>query len=154
MIGTRWRKVVRELWLNRPRTVLVIVSIAVGIFAVGAVQLLRSVIVTELQGDLRSQQRQPGDPFRRRGRSRIWSTSIRRMPEIADAQGRSNLVAKVQVAPDEWKNISLIAVEDFTDIRISRIQPDEALHGAPGAAPTALARGKRNRAGAQRAEVP
>ena len=44
MFSTRWRKVVRELWSNRTRTVLVIASIAVGIFAVGTVQLLNSVI--------------------------------------------------------------------------------------------------------------
>ncbi len=153
MIGTRWRKVVRELWLNRPRTVLVILSIAVGIFAVGAVQLLRSVIVTELKAIYTASNASQATLFVG-GVDEDLVASIRRMPEIADAQGRSNLVAKVQVAPDEWKNISLIAVEDFTDIRISRIRPDEALQGRFGRSAQALARGKRDRAGAQRAQVP
>ncbi|MCB0088039.1 MAG: hypothetical protein KDE54_09015, partial [Caldilineaceae bacterium] len=33
----RWRKIWRELWLYRARTLLVILSIAVGVFAVGMI---------------------------------------------------------------------------------------------------------------------
>ena len=129
MVSTRWRKVFRELWLNRTRTVLVIVSIAVGIFAVGAVQLLRSVILTELKAVYASSNASQAALFVA-GADQGLLDSIRRMPEVADAQGRSNLVVKVQVG-EEWKNITLVAVEDFEEIRINRIQPDGALAGPP-----------------------
>ena len=36
-LSPRWRKVVRDLWLNRARAVLVVLAIAIGTFAVGAV---------------------------------------------------------------------------------------------------------------------
>jgi putative ABC transport system permease protein len=36
-IRPRWRKVIRDLWSNKSRTVLVMMAIAVGIFAVGVV---------------------------------------------------------------------------------------------------------------------
>ena len=34
---TRWIKVYRDLWINRSRTVLIILSIAVGVFAIGLI---------------------------------------------------------------------------------------------------------------------
>ena len=37
MFSPRWRKVLRDLWGNRRRTLLVVLSIAVGVFAVGTV---------------------------------------------------------------------------------------------------------------------
>ena len=35
MVSPRWHKVLRDLWGNKARTVLVVLSIAVGVFAVG-----------------------------------------------------------------------------------------------------------------------
>ncbi len=37
MIRPRWRKVLRDLWSNKTRTLLVVLSIAVGVFAVGTI---------------------------------------------------------------------------------------------------------------------
>ena len=37
MIPPRWRKVLRDLWSNKTRTILVVLSIAVGVFAVGMI---------------------------------------------------------------------------------------------------------------------
>ncbi len=36
MIGTRWRKVLSDLWSNNIRTLLAVFSIAVGIFSIGS----------------------------------------------------------------------------------------------------------------------
>ncbi len=37
MLKPRWRKVLGDLWSNKTRTLLVVLSIAVGVFAVGMV---------------------------------------------------------------------------------------------------------------------
>ena len=37
MLRPRWRKVLRDLWSNKTRTLLVVLSIAVGVFAIGMV---------------------------------------------------------------------------------------------------------------------
>jgi putative ABC transport system permease protein len=130
MIGTRWRKVVRELWSNRTRTFLVIASIAVGIFAVGTVQLLRSVILTELQAVYANSNASQATILTD-GVDEATLDAIRRMPTVADAQGRSSLGVKVEVAPDQWENMSLVAIDDFADLRISRIEPSYAVNGKP-----------------------
>ena len=37
MLSPRWRKVLRDLWINKTRTLLVVLSIAVGVFDVGMI---------------------------------------------------------------------------------------------------------------------
>jgi putative ABC transport system permease protein len=130
MMSTRWRKVVRELWSNRARTFLVIASIAVGIFAVGTVQLLRSVILTELQAVYAASNASQATILTD-GVDEATLDAIRRMPDVADAQGRSNLGVKVEVAPDQWENMSLVAIDDFANLRISRIEPTYDVNGQP-----------------------
>jgi putative ABC transport system permease protein len=122
MFSTRWRKVVRELWSNRTRTTLVIASIAVGIFAVGTVQLLRSVILDELKV-IYAQTNVAQATIFTSGVDQDQLDAIARMREVADVQGRSSLVVKVQTTPDKQENLIVTAIDDFDDIRINRIQP-------------------------------
>ena len=46
MLSPRWRKILRDIFRNKRRTFLVVLSIAVGVFAVGTVAHMR-VIVTD-----------------------------------------------------------------------------------------------------------
>ena len=131
MVSPRWRKVVRDLWLNRTRTILVVSSIAVGIFAVGTVQLLRSVILTELQAIYNASNASQAVLFVD-GVDEETLTAIRRIPEVADAQGRSVLGVKVEVTPGVWQNMTVTALDDFADVRINRLQPVYTVDAAPG----------------------
>jgi putative ABC transport system permease protein len=126
----RWRKIVRDLWLNRARTVLVVVSIAVGIFAVGTVQLLRSVILTELQSIYDASNASQANLFVG-GIDEDTLRSVRRIPNVADAEGRNSLSIKVEIAPGEWQNLAVTAIEDFDDIRVNLIEPLSVVESAP-----------------------
>ncbi len=107
-----------------------VASIAVGIFAVGTVQLLRTVILSELkviyQASAASQA-----TLSVVGADEVLVDSIRRMPEVAEVQGRSNLVVKVLTEPGEWENLTVTAIEDFSDVRINRFEPVYAVDGRP-----------------------
>lgn len=128
MFSTRWRKVVRELWSNRTRTTLVVLSIAVGIFAVGAVQLLRSVILSELKSIYAASNASQATILTD-GVDEAQLDAIRRMPEVADVQGRNSLSVKVETEPGTWENLLVTAIDDFEEIRISRIQPVYTVDG-------------------------
>ena len=54
MLSPRWRKVVRDLWGNKLRTILVVLSIAVGVFAVGMIAGTRATAVTALDASWNS----------------------------------------------------------------------------------------------------
>ena len=130
MFSTRWRKVVRELWSNRTRTMLVIASIAVGIFAVGTVQLLRSVILSELKVIYAETNVAQAVIFTN-GVDQDQLDAVGRMSEVADVQGRSTLALKVQTAPDKQETLLVNSIDDFGDIRINRIQPIYTLPSKP-----------------------
>ncbi len=119
---------VRELWANRARTFLVVASIAVGIFAVGTVQHLRTVILSEMQ-QVYDKSNASVATLYVAGVDDDAVEAIRRMPGIADAQGRSNLSVKVQVGVDKWENFLITAIHDFDDIRINLIKPDYTVKG-------------------------
>ena len=48
MISSRWYKVLNDLWGHKLRTILIVLSIAVGLFAVGMIVSSRSILSTEL----------------------------------------------------------------------------------------------------------
>ncbi len=130
MISPRWRKILRELWMNRARTLLVVASIGVGIFAVGTVQHLRTVILSEMQAVYDASVASQATLFVS-GANEDTLEAIRRMPEIADAQGRASLRVKVQVTADKWEGLSITAIDDFEDIRINLIEPIYAINRHP-----------------------
>jgi putative ABC transport system permease protein len=113
----RWRKVLRDLWHNKSRTLLVVLSIAVGVFAVGAVAGARAILARDLQ----AQYDQTADASARifaSGLDENFIDSIRRMPEIAEAQGRSLYLLRIK-NNEINSNLLLNGIKDFNDVRVS-----------------------------------
>ena len=54
MFSPRWRKVIRDLWGNKVRTLLVVLSIAVGVFAVGMITGTQETAVAALDASWNS----------------------------------------------------------------------------------------------------
>ena len=50
-MSPRWRKVARDLWGNKTRTALVVLSVAVGVFAVGMITASRVILTRGLADD-------------------------------------------------------------------------------------------------------
>ncbi len=122
MISPRWRKVLQDLWFNRTRTILVILSIAVGVFALGTVEGSRTIVMRDMRatyGRIHPQSAivvtQPFDDE--------LLESVRRMKQVGEADGRSYVSVRVEVAPGEWKTLQLAAMRDFKDIRVNKVFP-------------------------------
>src|SRR4249920_3662206 len=110
-MAPRWRKVLRDLWNNKARTILVVLSIAVGVFAVGAVGGARTI----LSHDLASEYAATNDASATINASRLdeqFVRSIRRIPEIAEAEGRRVIVLRVPLR-DARSNLILHTIYDF-----------------------------------------
>jgi len=121
VIRPRWRKVLRDLWGNKTRTVLVVLSITVGVFAVGTTAGTWAMLSRDLERDYAAT-----DP----SSAIIFSTpfhqnllrSVRRMPGVREAEGRFNLVVRFEAAPDTWRSLRLEAIDDFNDIRLDKVR--------------------------------
>ena len=121
-ISPRWRKIIRDLSSNRTRTILVIASIAVGIFAVGTVQHLRTVILAEMQA-IYDQSGASQITFIVPNVDNETLEAVRRMPEVAAAEGRSSLGLNVAITPNEWTSISVNVIDDFEANTVNYLLP-------------------------------
>lgn len=122
MLTVRWRKVFLDLLAHKSRTLLVVLAIAVGVFAIGFISIVRSVLLRELQRNYEagavSSATLYTDPFQA-----DLAESVARLPEVAVAEARRSLRVRVQVAPNEWEDLVLTAVSDYNDIQLDKLFP-------------------------------
>ena len=129
MIAPRWKKVLRDLWGNKTRTLLVALSIAIGVFAVGAVTHTFTIVSQELAITY---------PKANPASATIYTEAfdddlvqmVRRMPGVGEVEARTMTIMQMQVG-DEWKSLYLFAISDFNDIRINKVTPQGAYQAAP-----------------------
>ena len=94
MISPRWKKVVRDISQNKTRSLLVVSSIAIGVFAIGAV--LTSSVVLGREMDRHWKKAAPNHArISLSGIGEDWVKAVRAMPGIADAEARSSTYAYV-----------------------------------------------------------
>lgn len=122
MIQTRWRKVFLDLVSNKARTLLVVMAITVGVFAVGFVVGAQSILLRELDRGYQASEVASAvlytDPF-----SADLVQSISRMPEVAAAEGRRTVRLRVQLADNQEQTLLLVAVSDFEQMALDKVFP-------------------------------
>lgn len=129
----RWAKVLADLWGNKARSLLVIASIAVGVFAVGLIAGAYVMLSEDLASSYEASN--PANitlvtaPF---DDGLVYA--VRRMDGVAAAEGARDLTVRVRTgaasipggaAEDEWDTLVLVAQPDFADIEIRRRFPKE-----------------------------
>ncbi|MEZ4709101.1 MAG: FtsX-like permease family protein [Caldilineaceae bacterium] len=124
LLPTRWRKVWRDLTSNRARTLLVIASITVGIFAVGVVQHINTIIVDEMTR-VYEESNSAHARLMVNGVDDALLDALRTVPGVEAAEGRASLTVNVQVAEGVWEPLRITAVPDFADAAVSIVSLDE-----------------------------
>lgn len=123
MLRPRWRKVMRDLWLNKGRTLLVVLSIAVGVFAVGTIASSQIILSRDLTESYLATNPASGILFTFDTFGEDVIKAVERMAEVEEAEGRQRALVRIQTGPDEWRIAWLYAIPDFDDIKISRFEP-------------------------------
>jgi putative ABC transport system permease protein len=121
MLRPRWRKVLRDLWSNKTRTLLVVLSIAVGVFAIGMIGGSRVILIRDLS-DTWMAVSPPSATLNTEAFDDDLVQVVRKMPAIAEAEARRTMQVRVQVGPDQWKNMRIFAIPDFDDMRIYKVR--------------------------------
>ncbi len=122
MISIRWRKVIRDLWLNRARTILIILTIAVGVFAVGAIAATQII----LQRDL-PRQYNAIDPAHVVFTTTLFEDemvkSVASLDGVAAVEGRRNLPVRLLIDPanNVWRDLFIFVITDFEDQQVYKI---------------------------------
>jgi putative ABC transport system permease protein len=123
MLSPRWHKVLRDLWSNKTKTILVVLAIAVGLFAFGSVFITQDVLVSDMDSQ-----------YSAVNTSNInFSTStfddnllrwVRQQPEVGEAQGQASYMVKMY-GGDKTYNLTLIAYGDGSDIILNKVTPQQ-----------------------------
>ncbi len=136
MLRPRWRKVVRDLWLNKTRTLLVVLSVAAGVFAVGVVAHLHAIVTQDLRQSYAAVVPANATIFTADTFDEELVRAIRRMPEVGEADGRRSIMAQFRVREGgEWRPIELFVIPDYDDIRVNKIAPERVFGPDPVAWP-------------------
>ncbi len=118
----RWRKVLADLTGNKTRTVLAVLSIAIGALSAGFIIGLYLFLSHELNAAYLAINPHDGqvisDPV-----DQDMIDAIAAMSEVGEAEGRASLGLKVKVN-GEWKDLTLEARPDFNNIQVDQITPE------------------------------
>jgi putative ABC transport system permease protein len=123
MLSAQWHKVLNDLWGNKSRTLLIVLSIAVGLFATGAIVSTQQVLSSQMsQGyaatlpanvTLRTL-----EPF-----DEDFVRSVRTMKDVQDAEGRRSMDLRIQTQSGKWLSLRLFAIPDYENMRVNKVWP-------------------------------
>ncbi len=123
MIDPRWSKVFRDLFNGKLRTLLVVLSIGVGVFAVGFVATTYIVLSHDLPEDyskinphssmLYVSPFQPDDVL----------SSVSKVEGVDMAEGRNGFSGRIRTTASIWKPMMVTVIDDPKTMQIDRIRP-------------------------------
>ncbi len=119
----RWRKVLLDLIENKGRTVLVVLSIAVGVFSIGVISGTYVIISNDMSVTYAANN--PANiEFRMDDFGDELLTTIRNARGVRDVEGRRVVNLRVREADHEkWTTLDIIAVEDFDENKVNLLNP-------------------------------
>ncbi len=123
MARPRWKKVLRDLWHYKMRTILVVLSIAVGVFAFGTIAASRTNILESLRDSYLSVNPASAtitaEPF-----NDDLVDVVSGMRGVQAAQGQRKVAARVQVGEHQWEDLELYVLPDDGQMDINIVRPE------------------------------
>src|SRR3954469_22514428 len=124
-LAPRWRKVLRDLWSNKTRTILVLLSISVGVSAIGMVMGSQIIVDQNLPAAYAAINPSSAIMFSLDTFNDDTVDSIRAMPEIQDATGIRVVNVRFLTKDGQWRNLQLNAIDDYDNIKINKLKPQK-----------------------------
>ena len=115
-----FRKILADISINKTRTMVVVVTIAIGVFAIGTISRSWTILSRNLRLGYQAVNPASGILFTGQFHNDLVE-AIREMPEVEEAEGRYAISARVRVGEEQWRSIELMALADYDDLRINKI---------------------------------
>ncbi len=119
----RWRKVLHDLWDNKARTLLVVFSIAVGVFSIGVIAGAYQIISNDMSVSYAANN--PANiEVRMANFDDAVLTSIHNARGVGEAEGRRvvNFRARPQ-GSEQWVALDVVALESFSENQVNLLVP-------------------------------
>ena len=119
----RWRKVIHDLLDNKGRTLLVVLSIAVGVFSIGVIAGAYQIIANDMSVSY-SANRPANVELRMTDFDEEILEMIHNQRGVEDAEGRRVFNIRVRApGTEKWTTLDMIAFEDFEENGINLLIP-------------------------------
>ena len=109
------------MWGNRIRTLLVVASIAVGLFSVGMIATIHSYLTNDMTKSYAAV-----DPANILVSVSSFDTdtvdAIKHVPGVQDANGVRLVSLRLKAGPDQWISVTLVAIPDFNKMTINQVK--------------------------------
>ncbi|MEP7135172.1 MAG: FtsX-like permease family protein [Chloroflexota bacterium] len=123
----RWRKVLHDLIDNKGRTLLVVFSIAVGVFSIGVIAGAYQIISNDMSASY-SANRPANIEMRMANFNEDVLTSIHNQHGVLEAEGRRVFNVRVRVpGTEKWTTLDIVAFENFEKNKINLLTPIDGL---------------------------
>lgn len=120
MISPRWQKVIADLWSNKVRSLLVILSISVGVFSVGYVSTCFPMLLEDMNAAFRSVNAHSAviymEPF-----DDDLVEIVRSISGVGYAEGHSTTYSKILVSPEKTVSIQIFSIPPLDEMKIDSI---------------------------------
>lgn len=121
IIAPRWKKVFHDFWSNKVRSLLVILSIFIGVFSVGITISLYQILDEDLDYSYQSI-----NPYHAQIWTSIFSSdqlnSLKKVEGVAEIDCRRSTQVQLRTAGGEWIPLQLTILPDFTNQNLGLIQ--------------------------------
>jgi putative ABC transport system permease protein len=125
-MNVRWIKVWRDLWSSRSRTVLVVLSIAVGVFAIGMIASTQAALTASLSQQYTAIQ--PADAILQTAPylEDDFVSAVRHMRGIEEAEGRRSIALRLSMdgTGESWRDMTLYALPEYDNQRLFHVWQD------------------------------
>lgn len=123
LLQTRWIKIFKDIWANRTRSLLVVLSIAVGIAAVGMINSAAYMVERDLNAEFArgnpAQLEIYLSPFQK-----DLAKAVEGMREVQSADARRVVSAQAEGPKGEWEDIRLNVLADYGSARVNQFTPE------------------------------
>ncbi|PKO13660.1 MAG: ABC transporter permease [Chloroflexi bacterium HGW-Chloroflexi-10] len=121
MMAPRWRKVLKDIWSNKSRTTLVVLSIAIGVFSVGLVSNAYLMMLSDMNTDHQSVNPNSGVLYTSYFGDEELST-INKIDGVELAEGRNSVSARVQTVSGTWITMYIVGIPDLENMQINYLR--------------------------------
>jgi putative ABC transport system permease protein len=148
MPNLRTRKVLRDIWDNKTRALLAIISIAAGLSAMSTVFRARAILARDVQDSLAAVNPAQATLLTQPIDAGVVEM-VRGLDAVEEAQGRQTVWARMRIGPaGDWRAIKLVAPEDYRDMRVNKLLPESG-HWPPPDGTLLIERSSLSATGAQ-----
>lgn len=126
ILRPRWRKVLSDLWGNRTRSLLVVASIAVGLFAVGIIAASYDILSEDMRTGYAAQN--PANiqilsaPF-----DQDLVDQIEGLEGVKEAEGIRTARLRLRTEQDGWITLQVKAFADFDETVINQVRLEQGI---------------------------